>query len=181
MNWRSVVLLAVLAAPASAAQGDDSRVEPTPVAATALDAQMAELNRTVKRLVELVELLVEARQSELLVQRLEVADRELHPLEEQLREARSNRDRAEQFLTEARARLDDLEGGDANSDPALTAIPDDELRQLGDDLERQIRQAEQRVGDLEAEALRLGLEIQQRHQDRRALEELLDQRLGLRR
>lgn len=174
--WGLALVPRVEAAPAAQEPQDlpESR-ETGPETPPSLEDSVAEIHRTLERLVELLERQVDVQQLDVGLKRLDLLSGRLERSERELRGLRANRVSQEgekNRLEGVRAQtLRLVESGDADAS--------EEERQLYfQELDQQIRRVEGEIAELDRQILRLENEIAELREDLRGWRDFVDRRLG---
>ena len=150
------------AAPGGAGQGPQGEAAPVPAAG------LAEINATLKQLVALVELQVRNQRTQLAIQRLDLARRDVVARERELHDVLTSRDALEEQQTSMKARLEAFE-----DDPEAVGIGEEELEEYRLHAKIESEALKQRTWRLDQRALELQAEIARAQEDVKAWEELV--------
>lgn len=171
-----VLALAPLPAPAGAVPGPDQpAAEEAPPEAVA--SELARLNRTLSRIVELLERQTEGQRLDLALKRLEVESDRVSALEEELRRAESSKQSLEDEEFMLRTRFSSLA---AEVEQAETETSVEQLRfleQQAAQAERMLDRIASQVEEKERRILELQNELTRRRSDLQALQDRLDRQL----
>ncbi len=160
-------------APALMAAAED-QAQPAPT----IEGELARLNRTLERIVGLLERQVEGQQLELTMRRIEVASSLSRSLAEELRRAREQRAAHEEERTRVQGRLASLAEAIESGDESVFGTSPAQLKQYTDQMGLELKLATDRIRDLDLRIAELENELASRRQEIRAWQDLVDRRLG---
>ncbi len=176
--WTSGLLSAALAFASLPLAAQPPAPPPPAAGEQSLEQQMAELNRSVKTLVELLRVYLARQETDVLLQRIALGHRKLAPMETELRELRSK----EQALDDERAQYETMltEFEERAGNDSEDGFSEEDLAQMRQHFELQMKLTKDKRWKLEQRILELENRLEVERQDIDALEELVDERLGLR-
>lgn len=154
--------------------------EEPPAPGRTLQQEMAEVNRTLREIVDLMRLSLERHELDVLIRRLELYSRSLAPREQELRRAQANKESVEQELERMEAFMAQLEEEMARDAETGLEAPDSGLERQRADFETHQKLLKDRRWNLEQRIIELENDLTDRRRQIEALEEVVDERLGLR-
>ncbi len=143
-----------------------------------LEAEMKALNVTMKEIAALLQKHVAGQETELLIQRVELANRALISRREELAETRAEVGRLSEEEAALRINIESYREGLSQADVSQE-MKDNVLGEVKR-LEKRLESLEARRKDLERRMMVLENEVATYEEDMRILESVLDERLGLR-
>ena len=180
MRQRALLLLVILWTAHGVCSGATAQPEPaTPVAATTVSTEMANLNRSVQELVVVLREYLGRQQTDLLFKRIELALRKTGPLQQERRDFRAHRAADEEELGRLQAMVAALQ----TTEPQDTTKPEKENREEAAQTamaEANIKRLKRRIAEADQHLAELDSELLQEERNIQRWEALIDQQLGQR-
>lgn len=175
--FRTFAACIVLAAGGAACP---AAAEAEPARADALAAEAATMNRSMQEIARLLRELLDGHQVELLIRRLDLKQRGMAPMEQELRGARSERDNLSSELTGLGARVEELDSRIGEESRGSADREQSPWRMMRSELEANVKRLRERLTMLDQRIIELENDLSSSRREILALEETVDARLGLR-